>query len=229
MNKGTLYGVSLGPGSYDLITLRAEKILNLVDTIAVPKSKSDSQSNAFNIIKNHIHNKKILELIFPMSFDKKLLSNSWNESAKKIIHLLEDNKDVAFIALGDISIYSTFTYINNIISDLGYNTVIVPGVTSFCAASAAAKINLGENNDSIIVIPTAKNINELEKNIDDFKTVVLMKFNKNFNQIKELLEAKGLTNKTVIVEKCCMEDEKIYTNINEIKDLNYFSIMIIKR
>lgn len=229
MCKGTLYGISIGPGDYDLITLKAHKILNSVDIIAVPKSDTNSNSIALSIIENHIQDKKMLELIFPMSCDTELLNKNWNESAKKIINLLDNNKNVAFITLGDISIYSTFTYINKIISNLGYKVVIVPGVTSFCASAAQAKISLAENNDSIIIIPTAINVEQLEQSINSFDTIILMKFKKNFGQIKNLLKSKGLKNNTIVVEKCCMEDEKIYTDIDKISSLNYLSTMIIKK
>lgn len=229
MYKGTLYGISVGPGDYDLITLKAHKILNSVDIIAVPKSDTNSNSIALSIIENHIQGKEILELIFPMSCDTELLNKSWNEAAKKIINLLDNNKDVAFITLGDISIYSTFTYINKIISNLGYKVVIVPGVTSFCASASQAQISLAENNDSIIIIPTAINAEQLEHNINNFDTVILMKFRKNFEQIKNLLKSKGLKNNAIVVEKCCMKDEKIYTDIDKINSLNYLSTMIIKK
>lgn len=231
MDRGLLYGVGVGPGDSELITLKAVRILKEVDIIAVPKSKYESNSTAFDIVKDYIENKKIIELIFPMSFDKEELYKSWQVSADIVMKSLDLGKNIAFITLGDPTIYSTFMYLNKIIVSSGYKTIIIPGITSFCACAAETGINLGENNDSIIIIPSASDIGDLEKKLDSFQTVILMKFRKNFEEIKKFLKAKDLIKNTVIVEKCTMTDQKVYRDIENLnKDkLEYFSTMIINK
>lgn len=231
MDKGLLYGVGVGPGDSELITLKAIRILKEVDIIAVPKSKYESNGTAFNIAKDYIENKTIIELIFPMSFNKEELYKSWQVSAQTVMDLLDLGKDIAFITLGDPTIYSTFMYLNKIITDSGYKTIIVSGITSFCACAAEANLNLGENNDSIVIIPSASNIDDLETKLDSFETIILMKFRKNFEQIKKLLKVKDLIKNTVIVEKCTMKDQRIYRDIESLEEdkLEYFSTMIINK
>lgn len=230
MDKGVLYGIGVGPGDSELLTLKAIKILKAVDIIAVPKSKSDKDSVALNIVKDYINNKPIIELVFPMIFDKENLNSDWNKAADLVTAYLANNQNVAFITLGDPTIYSTFIYLNKLVINKGYKTLIIPGIPSFCACSAEAMISLAENNETISIIPSASNMNELITKINELDTVVLMKFRKNFNQIKDILsENKSIH--AIIVENCTMNSQKIYRDIQKIheSDLGYFSTMIITK
>lgn len=230
MDKGVLYGIGVGPGDPELLTLKAIKILKAVDIIAVPKSKSDKDSVALNIVKDYIDNKPIIELVFPMIFDKEKLNSDWNKAADLVTTYLANNQNVAFITLGDPTIYSTFIYLNKLVINKGYKTLIIPGIPSFCACSAEAMISLAENNESISIIPSASNMNELITKINEFDTVILMKFRKNFNQIKDIVsENKSIH--AIIVENCTMNSQKIYRDIQKIHeaDLSYFSTMIITK
>lgn len=225
---GILYGVGVGTGNPELITLKALNILKEVDIIAVPKTKNEADSTALNIVKEYISNKQILELIFPMTLDTNKLNEHWEKSTNIITNLLDQNKNIAFITLGDPTIYSTYMYLNNKITNLGYKTVIIPGITSFCSAAAVLNTSLAENNENIAIV---SDIDNLELTLQQFDTIILMKFKNNFNIIKNLLIKKNLYSKTIIVEKCTMENQKIHTNIKDINsdDLSYFSIMIIKK
>lgn len=231
MKTGILYGIGVGPGDSELITLKAINILKNVDIVAVPKTSDNSKSVALSIVQNYIDGKDILELVFPMSNDRDILNRSWNKISESIISELNRGRDVAFITLGDPTIYSTFMYIYKKISDLGYKTDIIPGITSFCACSAATGTNLTPKGGSIAVIPSIKDSNELHQILQNFDTVVVMKFYKDFEHIKSILKDMNLNKNTIVVEKCTMDSQKIYTDIDEIQidTLKYFSTMIISR
>ena len=229
---GVLYGVGVGPGDPELITLKAKRILEKVDYIAIPVSSKGRDSRALSIASSILESKKeIIELFFPMSYDEKLLEDSWDSAALQIKEKLDAGKDVAFITLGDPTIYSTYIYIHKALKNQGYNAQIVPGITSFCASAAAAGISLGENKETIAIIPSAYECENLEGILDSFDSVVLMKVSKNFTKLKEKLKEKGLIHKAVLVSKCGFEDQTIEHDIEKIGEeaLSYFTTMIIRK
>lgn len=228
---GTLYGVGVGPGDPELITLKAVKTLKKVDFIAIPRTSAEKDSVALSIINGVLENKKeIIELIFPMSFDEKLLANSWSNAVEVVREKLDEGKDVAFITLGDPTVYSTYIYIHKTLKGMGYNTEIIPGITSFCASAARAGISLGENKEAIAIIPSAYECENLDSILDSFDNVVLMKVSKNMEKLKAKLKEKQLLDKTVLVSKCGFEDEVIEYDIEKMDDrLSYFTTMIIKK
>ncbi|MHB1347594.1 MAG: SAM-dependent methyltransferase, partial [Candidatus Humimicrobiaceae bacterium] len=118
--RGKLYGIGVGPGDPELITLKAARILKEVACIAAPKSSSEKKSLAISVIEKLIQkDKEILELVFPMSLDNKLLQHCWNESANLIKEKLDTGTDVAFITLGDPAIYSTYIHLQENIKKNG--------------------------------------------------------------------------------------------------------------
>jgi precorrin-2/cobalt-factor-2 C20-methyltransferase len=230
--KGKLYGIGVGPGDPELITIKAKNILEKVHCLAVPKTSMDKASQALAIARGVIESEKeILELIFPMSFDDKVLDESWNTAVQQVSLKLDSGIDVAFITLGDPTVYSTYIYLHKTIKEKGYETEIIPGVTSFCASAAVAGLSLGENRETIAIVPSAYECANLDDILDNFDNIVLMKISKNMEKLKNKLEPKGLSKKAVVVSKCGMDDEMISFGIDELKEygLSYFSTMIIKK
>lgn len=108
---GKLYGVGLGPGDPELMTLKAARILSSADVVCAPKSSEDRESIALAIAKTHVKNAKIIQPIFPMSKDVKKLEKRWDEATEMIFSELEQGRDVAFVTVGDPLFYSTYSYI----------------------------------------------------------------------------------------------------------------------
>ncbi|MCX7843478.1 MAG: precorrin-2 C(20)-methyltransferase [Clostridia bacterium] len=230
--SGKMYGVGIGPGDPELLTLKAKRILEQVDCIAIPKTSGDRKSHALSIVSRVMDVKKdIIELVFPMSFDGEILGKGWKDAVGEVRQRLEQGKDIAFITLGDPTVYSTYFYIHKELKSMGYETEIVPGVTSFCAAAAKAGVSLGENRESIAVIPSAYECENLDEVLDGFDTIVLMKVAKNIDMLRKKLMEKGLVDKAVIVSKCGFEDELIEFNLNKVEDekLSYFSTIIVRK
>lgn len=230
--KGKLYGIGIGPGDPELITLKAKRILNQVDLIAVPKTASEKASQALTIAAAVLESEKeILELLFPMSFDEKVLEESWKVAINQICENLDAGKTVAFITLGDPMIYSTYIYLHKVLKQEGYETEIIPGITSFCASAARTGISIGENKETIAIVPSAYECDTLDTILDTFDNIVLMKVSKNLDKLKERLKAKDLLDKAVLVSKCGLPDELIEFDINKLdgNKLSYFTTMIIKK
>ena len=153
----TLYGIGVGPGDPELLTLRAVAILNRVSTVVGPRPRAGDDSLAARIAGPHLspgaHRE---ELVFPMTRDRDALRSAWTDAARRILSLLEDG-DVAFLTLGDASLYSTWTYLRSAICAIspGQAVETVPGITSFAAAAARSGRALAEGDRALLVVPWA--------------------------------------------------------------------------
>ena len=162
-----------------------------------------------------------------MSGDTKIREESRRNSAEKIISALKDGKDVAMVTLGDVSVYSTCTYVHNAVKNAGFELEIVPGITSFCAAADKAQISLCEGNESVAIIPSLKS-NLLEKYIADFDTVVIMKSGNDTDVIYDILKKYRLEN-NAIVSSCIGMENEIIEKIQKGKSYGYFTTVIVRK
>ena len=257
--RGKLYVIGVGPGDPELLTLKAARILREVKCICVPKGREEGSSLALSIVKKalSLDNKEIIEAHFPMKKTKESsklkvkseklknsefrtqiselageLDNKWAETVKNILSRLNKGIDVAFITIGDPAIYSTFFYLYDrlIESNPELKIDIIPGVSSINASAAKAKISLGLADEKIAILP-ANYIENLKEMLEKFDTVVLMKVNKVFEGIMHTLTEMNLLNNAIYISRAGMEDEKVFKNINSVKeeDLNYFSMIIVKK
>ena len=223
---GKLYGVSVGAGDPQLMTLRAVKILDSCGVIAVPRTKGEN-TLALSIAEQaaDLSEKRIVFLDFPMTRDKAVLSENYERIALQLCTELEKNH-VAVPTLGDISVYSTFSHIAERVEAHGFETEICAGVTSFSAASAALKLPLCLGSEPFHVIPFG--CEDFEAQLDICGTKVIMKTGSRYMELAEILRRKGLSKCTAIVENCGLPNERIYHSIDEIKDeLSYFTVFIV--
>jgi precorrin-2/cobalt-factor-2 C20-methyltransferase len=223
---GKLYGVGVGPGDPELLTIKAVRIIAESDTIAVPREQKES-SVAYKIARQavkEIEGKETLSIHMPMTKDESLLEESHNRGADEIISCLDQGKDVAFLTLGDPTVYSTYIYLHKIISERGYETEIISGIPSFCAVSARLSQSLVEKSEQLHVIPSSYDIKDALKLSG---TKVLMKAGKKISAVVE--ELQKLDCQASMIENCGMENEKIYESLDEIKkNSGYYSLIIVK-
>lgn len=224
--SGKLYGVGVGPGDPELLTLKAIRIIKEADVLAVP-GKQKEGSTAYGIVKQAIHEMDAKEMIgipMPMTKEEVCLKESHRKGAEEIIRYLEMGKTVAFLTLGDPTIYSTYIYLHKRIVESGYEAEIINGIPSFCAAAAKLNQGLVEKSQLLHVIPSSYDIKDA---IALSGTKVFMKSGKNINTVIEYLKTKGC--QAAMVENCGLENENIYSSLNEIKyDAGYYSLIIVK-
>jgi len=236
---GTLYVIGVGPGDPELLTLKAVRILKTVKCICVPKGREEGSSMALNIIKKIIStkNKELIEAHFPMRKTKASahaceLDTKWNETVETVLGILNSGTDMAFITIGDPTIYSTFFYLYDRLLELNpvLSIEIIPGISSITASAAQAGISLGLADEKIAVLP-ATYANDIGMVLEHFDTVILMKVHKVFDQVLAMLDAAGLTGKAIYISRTGMDDEQVVRDIGTLrgKELNYFSMVIIKK
>lgn len=223
--KGILYGVGVGPGDKKLLTILAVETLKNAGKIVVPDTGGENIS--LNIVKEYIEDKEKIYCKMPMTRDKKVLQESHGLCADIICEQLDKGVDIAFITLGDPTIYSTYMYIHRLVMERGYNTKIINGIPSFCAAAAKLNISLCDNGETLHIIPASY------EGIDEYLKIkgnkVLMKSGKSILNVKEKLKEFDIINKAKMVECCFMENEKIFESLSEVEEeSSYFSTIIVK-
>lgn len=243
---GRFYGVGVGPGDPGLVTLKAVDVMKRCKVIAIavsspglkePVYEKACQESANSHYLDHcvayqialsavpqIAQKAKLYLPMPMIRDKALLSENHGNCAKRTKKILRKGKDVAFITLGDPTVYSTCLYVHRRLKRWGYRTSLVPGVPSFCAAAAKLNMSLAENRQELHIIPASY---EIEEALEMPGTKVLMKAGTRMSYVKQAVKEKGL--KAQMVEKCGLPGERIYRRSDQIPDkAGYYSLVIVK-
>ena len=223
--KGKLYGVGVGPGDPKLMTYKAVEVIEKCPVIAVPKS-GDAQQVALNIAKEHITNQIIIDCYMPMIRDQEALKLQHREVATQLKTHLDSGKDIAFLTLGDPTIYSTYMYIHRLILEMGYETEIIPGISSICSVAAALNDSLCEGSDCLHIIPAS--YKGKEDYLDLEGTKVLMKTGKSMEKIKKHLKERGLYEKAQAVECASMTNEKVHESLDTVEESSYFSVIVVK-
>lgn len=223
---GILYGVGVGPGDPELMTLKAVRLIRENEVIAVPGTDA-KETVAYRIAVQaapELADKHLLALAMPMTHDRAEMDRNHAQAAAEIEEYLKQGKNVVFLTLGDPTIYSTYLYVQKKVEQDGYAAELVSGITSFCAASARANIPLVEWNEPLHVLPA---VHKLGDDLSLPGNYVLMKSGKQMGQVKEMLRASGRD--VVMVENCGMESEHIYHGVDEIPDTaGYYSLIIAK-
>lgn len=230
--KGKLYGVGVGPGDPELITIKAVSTLKKVDAIVSPESFKDKGSVAYEIVKKYLRDDvEIIYLTFPMSYEENKLAAIWENNANIIESEINKGKNLAFITLGDPTIYSTYSYIVEKLKNRGISIETIPGITSFCAISSRTNTPLSSGNETIAIIPVTHEASDfIFKTIRDFDNIILMKPSANSKLIAEILEKLKLNENFILAQKIGTKEEKISNKMEDITDdMPYLSSIIIKK
>ena len=226
---GCVYGVGVGPGAPELMTLKAVRILKAADVIACP-GKTPEESTAYKIAVRavpEIAGKERLSLSVPMTKDQSVLEKEHIETARRIEQLLDAGKDVACLTLGDPTIYSTFYRIAPTMQQKGYPVKTFSGISSFCAVAAAADVPLVTGSEILTVYPEVPDTLAIGEG-----TTVFMKPGRKIGQLKEqLLRLEKEQNVSVTgAENCGLENQRVFFRADDISETSgYFTTIIARR
>ncbi|MBM7557123.1 precorrin-2 C(20)-methyltransferase [Halanaerobacter jeridensis] len=233
MKQGKLYGLGVGPGDPELLTLKSKRILEEVDVVCTPQSKPNKSSLAWEIITEIVDcQDKIKAIHFPMTSQQKKLETAWKQAAEEIINLLEQGRDVALITIGDPLFYSTYSYIMERIA-VKYPQQIetIPGVSSINACSSQLNLPLAQGDEKVAVIPVSDNLDEMESGLLNFENIILLKVSRNYGQVVKLLEKLDLKDQSTFISRCGQEEEFVTTDLDalEADKIDYLSQIIVKK
>lgn len=223
---GILYGIGVGPGEPELLTLKAVRTIRECDVIAVP-GEDYRECVAYKIALGAVEElgeMKVVGMSMPMTKDRQVLDDNYRQIADRIEQWLEEGRRVGFLTLGDVTIYSTYLYVHQMVTADGYQTEIINGIPSFCAAASRLNTGLVERSEELHVIPASYQVEDALKLPG---TKIFMKAGRQLRRVKEQLKEAGA--QVVMVENCGMDGEKIYRGIEEInEDAGYYSLMIVR-
>ena len=223
---GTLWGVSVGPGDPELMTLLAVRTIRRCPVIAAPRTES-GRTLALDIAAQaaDLTGKTVLPLDFTMAPRKESRREAHAAAEAALAEHLAAGRDVAFLTLGDVSVYSTFDCVEPGIRARGFETRRIPGVPSFCAAAAALDLSLGEGDDPVRLLPGGMEgrAEELGRN----GTAVLMK-TRDLAGVREALREAGRGDRAFLVQNYGLPEERIRRGLEEPWEDGYFSVVIVK-
>ena len=223
---GVLYGVGVGPGDPEYMTLKAVRLIRENEVIAVPGPVAE-ETVAYKIAVQavpELADKELVPILMPMTHDRAVMEQNHDEAADTVEGYLKAGKNVVFLTLGDPTVYSTYMYVQKRIEERGYHTELVSGITSFCAVAARLNIGLVEKDEQLHVIPASYQIEEALRLPG---TKVLMKAGRKMAEVKKQLTESGAD--VVMIERCGMPGEAIYRSAEEIpEDAGYYSLIIVK-
>ncbi|ACV23493.1 Cobalt-precorrin-2 C(20)-methyltransferase [Slackia heliotrinireducens] len=224
--KGKLFGVSVGPGDPELMTVKAIRTIRECDVVAVPNIGHKRQT-AYTIAAEYLEGKELLDCSTPMTHDHAEAMAAYERIADDLCELLDAGKSVAYLCLGDIGVYSTYIYIHEIMQDRGYDAVIIPGVTSFSACAARLGTALCQGHERMLVTPVmARDVDEI---LDVPANKVFMKSGKRLFELRDKLAERGMLDRASMVSNCGLSDEKVFEHLADMGDTgDYFSVVIVK-
>lgn len=233
--SGRLYGVGVGPGDPELLTLKGARIIRESPVIVVPKKATHSRSYAQSIVNElvDIDRQELLELVFPMKKDLDELQPFWEDAVNVIGQRLRTGNDCVFLTEGDPLFYGTFIYVLRIMKERfpDVEVQVVPGVSSMNASAAQTVMPLVNADERLAVLPATYDCAGLKQVLKEFDAVVLLKVNSVIDSILDTLEELGMMDKAVFVKKCTAPDEEIVRDVRTLrgKKLDYLSLMIVRK
>ncbi|PKB80756.1 MAG: precorrin-2 C(20)-methyltransferase [SAR202 cluster bacterium Io17-Chloro-G9] len=231
---GRFYGVGVGPGDPELVTIKARRLLQSVGAICFTQLDDGRESYALGVVRDYLEGTKpeLIRITVP-SDDSPVSQGAWDNAALSIGGRLRQGQDVAFITEGDPMLYSEFSYLLDSVRAAVPEaaTEVIPGVTSILAAASSSQVPLVTQGQRLAILPAVYGIDDLREAITNYDTIVLMEVNRTLLDALANLESLGLAGKAIYVRQATTPEEQVVQDIHQLsdEDLDYFSLLIIKR
>ena len=224
------YGIGVGVGDPEEITLKAINILKKLDVVVLPEAKKDEGSVAYEITKQYM--KEEIEKVFmefPMLKSLEERREARKRNAVLIQELLEQGKNVGFLTIGDTMTYSTYVYLLEHLPEK-YLVETVPGISSFVDMASRFNFPLMIGDEDLKVISLNKKT-DIVFELKHSDNIVFMKVKRNFEGLKQALIQTGNIDKIIMVSNCGKENQKVYYDIKDMEeeDIPYFTTLIVKK
>ncbi|AEV95615.1 cobalt-factor II C(20)-methyltransferase [Pediococcus claussenii] len=226
-----LFGIGVGPGDPQLLTVKAIETIKLLDVLYTPTARNNKPSTAFRIADQYIPKEiDVKKRKFPMTNNWHEKRKSWNLIAQEMVTDVKQGKNVGFLTLGDPSVYSTFSYIQELVDDQ-IKIEIIAGISSFSQIAAISKMPLMLDDESLIVVPANTKQVHLEQLIEIGENIVVMKVAINYPKLFAFLKDSALLDQAYLISNASMETEQVINlqDCDGTEDLPYFTTMLIKK
>lgn len=232
---GRLFGLGVGPGDPELMTVKAVRLLREVPVVAYLAAKG-KKGNALTIVEAHLRAGQVtLPLVYPVTTEKlpdhldyeTLVSDFYDRASAEVSGHLDAGRDVAVICEGDPFFYGSFMYLHDRLAGR-YETEVVPGVCSVLAAASVLGAPLVYRNQSLGILSGVLPEEELKRRLADMDSAAIMKLGSNFEKVRRVIVELGLGDRALYVERATMQNERILP-LAEVdpKSSPYFSIIIV--
>ncbi|HEM5489821.1 TPA: cobalt-factor II C(20)-methyltransferase [Streptococcus suis] len=226
------YGIGIGPGDSELVTVKASRILGELDILYTPEAKKGAKSLALEIAGPYLSEELMIkQRHFPMVRDKSHKEGQWLDIAEEIVADVQAGNNVGFITLGDPMVFSTYSYLLDIIGHR-IETKTIPGITSYNSIAAEVGLPLVMDEESFAVVPATAGVQHLEAVLRTHETVVIMKVANHLAEVLPLLKQFDLLDKTVLVSRSSTDQQEIRYGVADFspeEKLSYFSTMLVKK
>lgn len=236
MTYGTLYGVGVGPGDPELVTLKAQRVMREADVLAIPRSGKFARSLAWRTAKpcvGEVPDQERLFLDFPMTKDPTILVPAWEIALAEIGARLEAGRSIAFLTAGDPFTWSTFIYLFEAANDRwpSAKVEVIPGVSSLTAISTAAGVPLADGQERFAVLPATWGLEDLPEIFQRFDTVLFIKVSSVIDDLRNRLRDMGLLECAVFVERATTTEEVVLRDLDQVDDSRcaYFSGVLVAK
>lgn len=232
---GVLYGLGVGPGDPELITVKAFRILKESPVIAYPRKMRGAKSYALTIMEAYVNTaeKQMLGLTFPMTKDKEALEKQWTKTVADVWGFLQEGKDVAFVTEGDPMIYSTFIHMMRLMNAEHPEVEVrsIPGISSVTASASTLGIPLADGDDQIAIVPAINDYAKMRKALEEHDCVVFIKVAKVIDLMLTVLRDLNLVDKASVITKVTSSEEMIWRNVESLagRELEYLTLMVVRK
>lgn len=230
----TLFGLGVGPGDPELITVKAFRVMKESPVIAYPKKMKGKKSYAQRIVDVYVNgmDKEMLGLVFPMTKHQEILDREWNKAVDEVYARIAEGKDVAFVTEGDPMLFSTFIHLMTLMQERHPDVDIqmVPGISSFNASASRLGIPLGEGDDHIAMIPAVDDYDAMRRAIENHDAIVFIKVAKVIDLMLQVLRDLDLLDRAHVVTKVTSDEEIIWkTSELDGVELEYLTLMVVRK
>ena len=235
---GKLFGIGVGPGNPELLTMKAVRAIEALDVIIAPKTEKKTSSVALKIARDYIQPQtEIVYQEFPMTDDFASDDTSWEKNKAEILALLGQGKSVGFLTLGDPMFFSTYIYVLERLKaeqakgEVEFTIETIPGITAFCAIASATNTPIIEGDNVLSIVPANLPLERVQEALEHTDNAVLMKVSKEYPELLKLLDEQNMVDKAILVSRYGLENEKVFSDIREAQEakLNYLSTIITRR
>jgi len=225
--SGTLYGIGVGPGDPELLTLKAHRLLTTSRVVAYP-APDDGESFARSIVANLLRGDQLeIPIVIPMRVARFPAANVYDEKAAEIADHLRTGEDVVVLCEGDPFFYGSFMYLFERLSG-EFACEIVPGVSSLMASAAALQRPLAARNDVLTIVPAPVDDDTFLARVGSGDAIAIIKIGRHFTRIRNLIEKAGLLDRAGYLERVTLDNQQVMplAQVTEEK-APYFSMILI--